>query len=143
MLKHECKQSLMQGLKMVRIEKINPIEETEETIWKLYKTVDDTESYDCNRQYDIYICEITHCPCCGEKLEVEKPKKVDMEELYQDTLEFEWIWALRSIGVNLTYKQTEKFMLDCISKWAKTKGKHPYDYTEEEIIDAYNKYYRG
>ena len=66
-----------------------------------------------------------------------------MEELYKDTLELDWIYTLRTIGVDLTYKQTEKFMLDCINRWAKTKGKHPYDYTEEEIIDAYNKYYRG
>ena len=61
---------------------------------------------------------------------------------YINTKEYHVILVLRKIGVQLTYQQAKEFLDEAEDRSIDFGTKHPLDFTEEEIIEEYNRYFK-
>ena len=64
------------------------------------------------------------------------------KENYINTHEYHVILVLRSIGIHLTYCQAKQFLEEAEDRSIDFGTKHPWMFTDEEIIEEYNRYFK-
>jgi len=58
-----------------------------------------------------------------------------------NTYEYYTILVLRTIGVKLTMEQSKQFLEEAEQRHIDFDTKHPYDFSDEELIEEYRQYY--
>ena len=64
-----------------------------------------------------------------------------MSNSYINTMEYHWMLILRGVGVHMTYEQMLQFMQDAEDRHIDFGTKHPYEFTDREIINEYIQYF--
>ena len=70
--------------------------------------------------------------------EIDNPPKA---KSYINTMEYHWMLVLREVGVQLTYEEMVEFMQDAEDRHIDFGTKHPYEFTDREIINEYIQYF--
>lgn len=55
--------------------------------------------------------------------------------------EYHTILVLRSVGIQLTMEQAKQFLEEAEQRHIDFGTKHPYDFSDEELIEEYRQYF--
>ena len=105
-------------------------EETYEDYWDDWEDEEDLDSYENIEEKKL------------EELLDEEYLEETEKENYINTHEYHIILVLRTIGVNLTYQQAKEFLAEAEDRSIDFGTKHPISFTDEEIIEEYNRYFK-